>query len=41
MSERSKRDSYAVQPHSSGGIGRGRLGSAKGLQTVPVVASSQ
>ncbi|XP_062107716.1 uncharacterized protein At1g65710-like [Humulus lupulus] len=39
LNERSKRDSYAGQPHS-GGIGRGRLGSAKGLQTVSVVTST-
>ncbi|POO03355.1 rho GTPase-activating protein [Trema orientale] len=40
LSERNKRDSYAAQPHSSGGIGRGRLGSAKGLQAFSVVAST-
>lgn len=33
-------DSYAVQPQRNKGIGRGRLGSAKGLHAVPVVASA-
>ncbi|EXC20585.1 hypothetical protein L484_027140 [Morus notabilis] len=33
-------DSHAVQPQRNKGIGRGRLGSAKGLHAVPVVAAA-
>lgn len=35
-----KTDSYSAQPQRSGGIGRGRLGSAKGLHTVSVVGAA-